>query len=139
MSIYSQFATDKAKETEGVAIAYGANEDGSIPSFKIARMGKTNKKYTKAFEAKTRPYRRQIELQTLSEEISEKVMLEVFVETILLGWDNVIGRDGKKLPFTRQNAIQLMTDLPDLYADLQAEASKAIRFLEEQREEEAKN
>lgn len=139
MSIYNQFATDKEKETEGVVVPYSANEDGSVPSFKIARMGKSNKKYTKAMERATRPYRRQVELGALSEEVSEKILLGVFVDTILLGWENVLDRDGNKIPYNRDNAMKVMTDLPDLYADLQAQASSAAQFREEQREAEAKN
>lgn len=139
MSIYNQFATDKSKEVEGVDVTFPANEDGSTPTFKIARMGKSNKRYTKAVERASRPYRRQIELKTLDEATSEKLMLEVFVETILLGWANIQGRDGKPLPFNRANAIKLMEDLPDLYSELVEEASKASRFREEQMEAESKN
>src|SRR5207342_3524584 len=62
--LHAKFKTDRVKEVEGVAIEFSdaPNDDGSIPTFTISRMGKTNRAYSKALEQATRPYRRQIEL-----------------------------------------------------------------------------
>lgn len=139
MSIYGQYKTDSVKETEGVDVTFPSNDDGSVPTFRIARMGKANKKYTKAVERVSRPYRRQIDNKSISEELSEKLMLEVFVDTVLLGWSNIQDEEGKTIAYNRENAIKVMTDLPDLYAELSDEASKAARFRDEQQESEAKN
>ncbi|HCH9056090.1 TPA: hypothetical protein NNT21_004506, partial [Salmonella enterica] len=65
MSLSAQFKTDTAKEAEGVAIEYGANADGTNPTFWISRMSKANVFYTKTLDQKTRKYRKAMELGTL--------------------------------------------------------------------------
>lgn len=139
MSLYNQFATNKEAEVEGVEVEYGANADGSIPSFRISRMSKANKKYTKALERATRPHRRAIELETMNNDLAERLFMGVFVDTVLLGWSNIQDRDGKAIAFNKENALKLFTDLPELYDDLQEKAKKASLFREEAIEEEAGN
>lgn len=139
MSLYNQFATNKEAEVEGVEVQYGANADGSIPSFRISRMSKVNKKYTKALERATRPHRRAIELETMNNDLAERLFMGVFVDTVLLGWNNVQDRDGNNIAFNRENALKLFEDLPELYDDLQEKAKKASLFREESLEGEAGN
>lgn len=128
--LFKQYKTNSAKESEGVEIEFpeAQNEDGTIPVFVISRMGKGNKTYSKALEAATRPYRRQVELGTLKNEVAEGLFLGVFVDTILRGWKNVQAEDGIELPYTKDNAIKLLTDLPDVYERLQEEAKLAANF-----------
>lgn len=141
MSLYSQFGTNKDKEVEGIEVKIfdAENADGTIPTFIICRMGGANKRYTKALEAAVRPYRRQLELGAMSNEKSESLFMEVFVDTILKGWQNVKAEDGSILEFTKQNAIALFKDLPDLYERLAEEARAAANFRMESLETEAKN
>lgn len=141
MSLYKQYKTDETKTNEGVAIKLheAENEDGTIPTFYLARMSSTNKAYQKAMEAKTRPYRRQIELGTMSEETAIKINVDVFCETILKGWENVNNEHGQPLPFSKQIAVKLMTDLPDVLDRLTAEAKNIENFRAAALEDEAKN
>jgi hypothetical protein len=139
VSIFKQFQTDKSKELEGIDVEFGANEDGSVPTFKLARMCRSNKKYTKAIEAATKPVQRLIELGTLKDSQGESIMLDVFVSTILLGWENIVGPDGHKIPFSKENAKSLMIQLPDLYDELQDKAKKISLFMEASLEQDAKN
>lgn len=139
MSLHSQFATDKKAEVDGVWVEYGANDDGSIPGFKISRMSKANKKYTKALEKATRPHRRAIELETMNNELAERIFMEVFVDTVLLEWKNIQAKDGEELLLSKETAMKLFEDLPELYDDLQEKAKKASLFREETLEAEAGN
>jgi hypothetical protein len=139
MSIFSQFETDRTAEVEGVWVDYGENSDGTIPSFKVSRMSKANKKYTKALDRATRPHRRAIELETLKEETAESLFLNVFVETVLLDWKNIQDRSGNEIPFSKEKALEIMNALPELYDDLQDKAKKAMLFRQEVLEEEAGN
>lgn len=138
MSLYSQFATNQSKEVDGVMVEYGPNSDSTVPTFKLSRMGKSNKRYAKALDAATKPYRRQLELGTMDQAISERVFMEVFVTTVLLGWNDV-EMDDSKAAFNKANAIKLFTDLPELYDDLQEKAKSAALFRDEALEIEAKN
>ena len=149
MSLQDQFATNSAKEIEGVEIQYGPNKDGSVPTFHISRASKSNKAYTKALEKGTRPYRRQIELGTMNNETAEALFMTVFIQTVLKGWQNVqvrkIGADGKptaefeNLDFNETNARRLFLELPELYEDLQEKSKQASLFRDESLEDEAKN
>ncbi|HCH8285082.1 TPA: hypothetical protein NNP44_004649, partial [Salmonella enterica] len=146
MSLSAQFKTDTAKEAEGVAIEYGANADGTNPTFWISRMSKANVFYTKTLDQKTRKYRKAMELGTLANDIAEKVFLDVFVTAVLKGWENialsdVTGNpdDEGYAPFTAENAMKLLTNLPELYTDLQEQAKSASAFKTEQLEAETKN
>jgi len=139
MSLYKQFETNAVIEAAGVKVEFGENDDLTIPTFHISRIAKSNKRYSKALEAATRPYRRQIELGTMSENVADKLFRDVFVTTILLGWENVQGRDGTLLEFNKENASMLLKDLPELFDDLQEKAKSASLFRETALEDEAKN
>ena len=141
MSLYKQFATNSEKEMEGVEVQMteAENEDGSIPTFVVSRMGKSNKRYSKALEAATRPYRRQIELGTMNNDKAEEIFMGVFVDTVLKGWKNVRDENGAELPFNKQSATKLFKDLPEVYERLQEEAKLSANFREASLEEEAKN
>ena len=141
MSLYKQFATNTDKEIEGIEVQMteAENEDGSIPTFVVSRMGKSNKRYSKALEAATRPYRRQIELGTMNNDTAETLFLGVFVDTVLKGWENVKDANGNELPFNKQNAVKLLTDLPDVYDRLQEEAKLSANFRDVALEDEVKN
>lgn len=139
MSLYSQFATNKEAEAEGAWTEYGPNEDGTIPRFKLSRMSKSNKRYQKELERATKPHRRSMELETMDNDLAEKLMMEVFVDTILLDWENIDDKEGNRLSFSRENALKLFKDLPELYDDLQDKARKASLFREASLEDEAKN
>ncbi len=141
MSLYKQFKTNSQKEVDGIRIKFDevVNEDGTTPVFIISRMGKGNKPYQKNLEARVRPYRRQIELNTLANETSEKVFLNVFVDTILKGWENVQDENNVEIPYTRENAIRVMSDLSDVYERLQEESKIASNFRDLNLEADGKN
>ncbi|UYE91984.1 tail assembly chaperone [Klebsiella phage vB_KmiS-Kmi2C] len=140
MSLYSQYATNQDKESTGATIEVGVNDDdNSVISFVVARMGGANKAYQKALEEATRPYRRQLQQGTLSEKISEDILKRVFCKTILKGWSNVRDQFNEVLPFNQDTAYKLMTELPELYRELSEQASDIALFRDEQLKEEAKN
>lgn len=141
MSLYKQFYVSEQKEIEGVEVKiYDAcNDDGTIPTFILSRMGRTNKRYTKALEAAARPYRRQSELGVMDNDKAEEILMNVFVDSVLRGWEHVQDRKGKEVKFTKEAAIGLFKDLPDLFDRLQEEAKQLANFRDDALEAEAKN
>lgn len=139
MSLYAQFETDKVFEQDGIYLEYGPASNGKPIRFKVARAGGANKGYSKSLEKFSRMHRVALENETLSNDVAKKALLDVFCTSVLLGWENVEDRDGKPLPFTRDNAIALMTDLPDLYDNIQKQASKAALFRKAEMEDDLKN
>ena len=133
-SPYNMFSTDKELETgKGVTIDYGAFK------FVIHRAGGANRTYQTALAAKSAPYRRQMSAGTLSDDISTKIMAEVYADTIIKGWDGITDAKGKKIPFTRENVIKLLTDLPELFNAISDEANRLANFRKEELEAEEKN
>lgn len=139
MSLYKQFGTNATKVESGVEIKFGANDDKTIPTFIVARQHRSNKPYRKAAEAAMRPYRRQIELKTLSDDTAEAVLMDVFITTLLKGWKNVQDEKGREIEFSPEAAKELFVALPDLYDELQNAANDAALFRESEREADAKN
>lgn len=131
MSLYKQFATDKNLEKNGIELQY----DKVV--FRIARAGGSNERYSKVLEAKCKPYRRQIQTETITPETMERIMREVYAETVVLGWEGVDfeetdnGPAIEDAPFTRDNCIRLFEDLPELFNDIQIQAGKAALFKRE--------
>ncbi len=139
MSLYAQFATDKNVEKEGVVLEYGLNSKKKVMSIRIARAGGANTHYAKLLESKIKPYRRQIQNETLDNSVAEKLTKEVYALSVVLGWENIEDKDGNELEFNQTNFIKLMDDLPDLWSDIQSQATRAALFRSEILEADAKN
>lgn len=137
--LFNQFKTSKIAEIEGIEVRFKPNDDGTIPCFRIARMSKGNVRYTKSIEARTRSHRKDILDKSLTNEAAEEINLNVFCDSILLGWENVIGEDGKIMLYTWESAKKLMQELPDLYDLLKEKAEDIDNFLSSNLEAEAKN
>jgi len=134
MSLYKKFATDPSVESDGVVLDYG---DGC--RIRVRRAGGANKEYIKALEKFSRSHRFQIQSNRISFDESRRILVEIYASTIVLGWEGVTDKDGKDLPFSRENCIQLFQDLPDLFQDVQDQAGNAAIFRASIDEVDAKN
>jgi len=139
MSLYKQFKTDTKLEKEGILLQYGTNSKGQPICIRVARAGAGNDQYVKRMEAKVKPHRRLIQNETIERAVLLSIIREVFAETVVLGWEGVEDENGKPLSFSKDNAIKLFTDLPDLFEDIQEQAQKAALFRADIREADAKN
>ncbi len=139
MSLYKNFKTDGNVEKLGVVLEYGNNSKGKPMSIRIARAGGNNTKFSKTVEFKTRPYRRQLQNETLEQEVSDRILREVYAEAVILGWDNVEDEAGKEMAFTKENVIKLLTDLPELFKDIQEQSQKTALFRAELLENDSGN
>lgn len=146
-SLYKQFETNKDVENDGIVLEYGMSTRGPI-SIRISRAGGANTRFAKLMEAKVKPYRRQVQNETMDKALAEKIAKEVYAETVVIGWENVEmpvivnGEATKELefvPYTVENAIRLFTDLPDLYADIVEQAQRSALFRADIMEADSKN
>lgn len=139
-TLFKNFKMDEKKEFEGVWVEPApANPDGTVPRFLIARISSNNQKFKKAMERETKPYQRLIQLNTLSNEKADQIRLTVFVNSILLHWENVFDENDQPLSFSKENALELLKKLPDLWAELETNANNASLFRIEEQEVIAKN
>jgi hypothetical protein len=139
MSLYKQYKSDESLEKTGIVLEFGPNSKGEPMTIRVARAGGANNAYIKKAEQHLKPYRRQIQTETIDRKLLERKMLETFVDGCMLGWDNIEDENGNELTFSRDNAIKLFTDLPDLYVDVQAQANKAALFRAELTEADSGN
>lgn len=149
MSLYKQFKTDNTLEKDGILLEYGENSKGKPICIRVARAGGSNNAYAKRMEARVKPYRRQIQNETMESALVERIVKEVYAETVVLGWENVefpvLDAQGnqtdklEELPYTTENCIRLFDDLPDLFRDIQEQSQRAALFRAEVREADAKN
>lgn len=149
MSMYATYKTDDGLERTGIYLDQG---DFRV---KIARAGGGNRKFSKMLEAKTRPYRRQMQLGLMDEAVSLAIMHEVYAQTIVLGWevwDGTYGDDGLRNwksgiempdgstgPASPKNYIEAFKNLPDLFQTIMEQSAKASLFRAHALEEEAGN
>lgn len=122
-SIYSMFGTDHEMEKRGMIVDFG-----SAGKILIARAGGANSAFAKVFEAKTRPHRRSIDLGIMDDKLANELLMAAFAETVVLGWEGIKNKKGKLIPFNKKNAIELFTDLPDLFIAVREEAVKMANF-----------
>lgn len=128
MNFYKQFSTSEDLESKvGVTLDYGAA--GKIT---IHRAGGTNKKFGETITAKLKPYRRQIDAGTLADDVANRVLAEAYADAVIIGWEGVTDANGDALDFTRANVVKLLTDLPELFKDIQAQATDVANFRAEQ-------
>lgn len=139
MSLYGQFKTDDALEKSGIILDYGPNSKGNPMQIRIARAGGTNVAFSKAFERHSKPYRRMFQTGVVDENISRQVMLSVYTDSVILGWENIEDEAGNDLGFTVDNVKKVLTDLPDLFSDIIEQSKVAALFRATLRDEDLKN
>ncbi len=147
MGLRKTFKTDRNAEIEGVEVEVSVNDHNQLPiKIRIARMSASNKRYTKELNRVTKPHQSAIQNDAMDNDLARKMLQEVFVDTILLGWENLpkseltgVDTDTDPLEFNKENALALFKELPDLYDDWEARANKAAAFREKEREGSAKN
>lgn len=141
MSLRKTFKTDQRAETEGVEVEVAVNDHNNEPiKIRIARMSSSNKRYTKELNKVTKPHMSAIQNDAFDNDLARGMLQKVFVDTILLGWSNLpkselTGNDAdtEDLEFTRENALALFKEMPDLYDDWESRAQKAAAFREAER------
>lgn len=127
--LFGAFKTNNEAEKTGRWFNFTtANEDGTLPGFKLARMSKSNPVYQTAMEATAKELRREIELDILTEDAADPIFRKVFIDTILVEWRHVQDANNQVIPFSKENAEALFEELPDLYAVLVEEARKLANF-----------
>ena len=126
-NLYQQFETNKEREQQGgFRLAFGGDKDA--PIFIMKRAGGSNRKFQATFNQKMRPHSRAIAQGTLGEEKGTEVLIDIYFESVVTGWENVTDRDGKPLEYNRVNFTKLMKDLPDLFITIRDEATDPKNF-----------
>lgn len=120
------YKTDKKLETEG--IWFNISEECG---FLMRRFGGFNSTEVKKAMAKYyKPYAKMIKAGTLPAEKENLVMVKTFVESSIIDWRGV-EIDGEEADFSFDNAVKLLTELPQLADTLIEYASSYESFKED--------
>jgi hypothetical protein len=130
-NLYALFETDKDLENKGVQFQFGDSQ------FLCKRAGGSNRQFDTVFQEKTRAFQTGMQLASLSDEQSDAILMEVYFEAVVIGWQDVTDREGNDLAFTKENFVQVMKDLPDLWRGLRKAAADLDSFLKLQAKEAA--
>lgn len=141
MSLYKTFKTNEQKEIDGVPIEINEarNDDGTVPTFFVARQSRRNKKFAKTMKEISKPHQEAMDKGTLSDEVGADLLRTAFIRGCLRGWLNVLDEQGNLVPFNEETAEKLFVDLPDLFDQLQSESSNIANYRAYSLEAEAKN
>jgi len=152
MSSYDRFKTDKTFEVEGVCF--------EEPTFRywLARTGGANKKFQQVFEKLSRPYRRQIQTETLPEKTSQMILWQTYARTVVKRWEVKLNEDGEPDvdgewtegfervkgeivlgPVREEHLMELFKEVPQFFSDMMADSTNLQYYVIEQAEEDAKN
>ena len=133
-SIYDLFERDEDMETKGIWQNFGP-----FGKFLIARAGGSNARFISLLSKTMEPYQRQIQKNMLQESVANDLLVKVFAKTVILGWEDVTGKDGKELKYSYEACVKLLTDLPDFFLDMREEATRIQNFRKADFEEDAGN
>jgi len=110
LNLTKEFKTDKESEVNGIWEDFG---DGC--EIKIARIGNPN--FRKVSTEVRKPYKKQINRGTLSEEKTTNLLIKILAKTIILDWKGLTENDenGKEveIEYNYANCIRVLTDYPD--------------------------
>lgn len=116
----NELMTDPKLERDGVWIEFD-----SETSFKIASAETTS--YLELIEAKLKPFRSAKRSGTFDHETRRRLSIEAIAEGVLLDWKGV-NMGGKPLPFTRDNAILVLSRVKEVLDFVSNSASDLSNF-----------
>ena len=96
--------------------------------FLVYRAGGSNEAYARKFQHLIKPYRRQLDKGTISKEVSDHILRQVYAETIIKDWRGIKDEQGQLVPFTTENCVEFLKAFPELFADIQSLAGELATF-----------
>lgn len=132
MSLQKLFATDAAREEQGVAVRY--------TNFRVtlARAGGANRRYQKELEAALRPHRMALVRGVFPSDQLDAIYREVYASSVVRNWEVVkVQEDGGEewvqgieledgadlAPFSKDAVLAAFNKFPEFYADVKEQAS----------------
>lgn len=150
-SIMKAWGTDRSKESDGIWVDVCVNDDDSVARIKVRRMGQSNEAFSKLYAKLGKKFRT---MRGDKNKLKDKALLEAFCETCIVGWEHIEDINPKPatsapngatvpapkyMPFNKENAIKLLTAVPDLADHLVNEATELQNFQSESNQELGKN
>lgn len=140
INLFTSFNSNKTLEAEGVPVHFGLNAKGVMTTITVRRAGGSNTAFTKRYEALTKPYRRQIQLNMMDETVLKELMCKLYAETVVSGWSGVLDRNNEnEVPFSADACADLFKSVDAVFAEVVDVSTNAAVFRDEVRENDSKN
>lgn len=124
---------DETVEADGVDINFGK---GRVIT--IRRSSAKNREYKAAMSRVFKPHQKIGGMLTIDDESAEKLLVQVYSETVVVGWKGFIDDKGAQIPFSRSNCIELLTDAPEVFEHIKNESARFSNFAKEDIEQAGK-
>lgn len=115
----------------------------------IKHGGAGNKTFANAAQLQLKQFERRdalLEKGALSDDAIKKLeqdkqdlLISLYADHIVIGWDNVKDKDGNQMEFNKDNIKKLFSDLPALFQDVIQQAMDISNFREQELETDSKN
>jgi hypothetical protein len=145
MNLFETYGSDKVKSEEGVWISLETKDLATPEQRKthscvlLARASSVNSRYRTELNKRMMKLRKGYRsIDKIPLDIQDQVITETLAKCVLLDWVNHRDRHGKTIPYSEQNAVQLMTQLPE-YRDDISDLSAGNDFYQEDTEQDVKN
>lgn len=142
MGLYKSFELSSSLTETGAKCSFpeAINEDGSIPAITVARSHSSNQLFMKAVATVYTPeFNTRLAAGTLDDKEAADANLEVMLQGTVMGWENIQDRDGAPLPFTRENAKRVLTDLPEVVQRIRVFSAELSNYLKSAEDAAVKN
>jgi len=124
---FSNFKTDTRAEVEGVWVDFGSDF-----KVKIGRLGNPKcQEYSRRIQ---KPYKRQIDNETIDPEITKKLLRKALARYVLLDWKGLEEDDGKVIEYSVEKAEELL-ETKDFFAEIMGLSQDMDLFKQETQEE----
>jgi peroxiredoxin family protein len=119
------FSFDKDKAETGVPIIVGVNQKGDDVTIYVAMAG------SERHEKTQRKYSKQLERARRNDKLTRKIMAKIVAQSLLIGWDGVLDKDGTAVEATTENKIKALMEHKQLYMSVLEAAMDEANFAEE--------
>lgn len=127
-NIFDLYETNLEKENNGVPVALGE------ATVYVASSNATGNKRLAAKQAEFSKI-----IKGKKEEDNIEYLKELYAECVLVNWKNVKDKNGKEIPYSKENAKMLFDKLPHFFDKILEIATNLSNFQDEKIEEAAKN
>lgn len=125
-NLFQKYETDPEKELGGIPVEL----DGC--TFTVRRAGGGNRAYRYALALAARQFQHVFKAEVRDEQAvfqaNEEIQQIAFAQTVLVGWENVDGRDGLPLEFSKEAALDLIQSCPAVWDALKGAAIEDSNF-----------
>ena len=111
INLYAKYGSDRNKEQKGVPFYIDKESDTYI------LVGRWTARNVEHFKAQAEVTAKYADLPD-GDRDREEARTKAFATHLVTGWNNIVDKDGNELPFTTENAIKLLLDLPDLVNEM---------------------